>query len=239
MNNEQIEMAYKQFFSDFGIDPATGILSTHPNKRFATLPYIGSQYFSAAKKILFVGLDIGIDEMYVYHNKDRYQNLDERREAIEQDTKNFNQHIAGTYCSALFLLKEVFGWEDAWAKFVSFDNFRQAATVKHRKDNENPLSYVALTNRYKFVEVGRDKSHGDSDRVFVDRELEEAFLLKEIELLKPNIVLFQGERFTPSDETIQEIKRSNIEVIRAYHPSYFQKTGIQNPQNYVDAFERV
>lgn len=119
---EMVAHEYQRFFEELGIDPESGVLEIAPTKKFATFPYIGSSYFGAKRKILFVGMDIGRDE-----TPGRIQSFEERNATIECDT-HFNKHIAGTYNTALYLLKEHYGWEDIWQKFVLFDTYNHATS---------------------------------------------------------------------------------------------------------------
>ena len=91
---------YLSFFDLFKINKQTGELLDYSNVKFITMPYIGSKYTLSKQKILFVGMDVGKDE-----TPGRYQNFDERNSNIENNS-HFNPHIAGTYCSSLFLLKK-------------------------------------------------------------------------------------------------------------------------------------
>ena len=97
---KEIEIEYKNFFKKFEINSTTGILKNFSNIKFITMPYIGSKFEVSKTKVLFVGMDVGKDE-----TPDRYQDLAERNSNIEYNA-GFNPHIAGTYASALFLLKE-------------------------------------------------------------------------------------------------------------------------------------
>ena len=227
---EKIKIAYQNFFKDFDIDSQSGVLEKFPNYKFATMPYIGSNYFSAKKKILFIGLDIGKDEF-----PGKYQDLTERNSNIEHVTK-FNPHIAGTYCTSLYLLKKEYDWENIWNTFSSYPSYSQATKIQHHKEGENPLSFVSLTNLHKFVTVERKNRSGDSNRKFLNKEIEESLLFKEIEILNPEIVVFQGK--LPSSYIIQKIKEINIKMIAAPHPSYRVKGG-RNPRVYVEKFQEI
>lgn len=70
----EIKGVYKTFFEKLNIDENTGELQVD-NKilKFATFPYIGSNYSDAKKRILIVGLDIGQDE-----TPDHLQSFSER-----------------------------------------------------------------------------------------------------------------------------------------------------------------
>ena len=233
MYREQIEIEYQKFFNEFGVDEKSGESEKLPGKKFATYPYIGSKYPTAKKKILFVGLDIGKDE-----TPGKYQTLADRNMAIESRFKDVilnSPHISGTYCSALYLLKEEYNWEDIWLEFSKYSTYRQATKVKHHRDGENPLSFVSLTNLHKFVTIGRKNRAGDDDRVHKESATLESLkklLLKEIEILKPDVVLFQKEQKL---DIISQIEELDIRVILAPHPANRKKGGM-NPKNYTDAF---
>lgn len=226
----KIEIEYQDFFKEFDINPLTGILGLHPNIKFVTMPYIGSKYFTCKNKILFVGMDVGKDE-----TPGRFQDLTERNSNIECDN-NFNPHIAGTYCSALFLLKNEYNWQDVWDKFCTYDTYSQATKHQNHKTGENPLSFISLTNLHKFVTISRINRSGGENRKYLQKKFEESFLLKEIEILSPNKILFQGK--LPSYDTINKIKDKNISIIVSFHPSNRLKSG-RNPQNYIKTFREV
>ncbi|WP_313600037.1 hypothetical protein [Epilithonimonas vandammei] len=228
MNLEQLKADYLKFFEEFKINQTTGILEDYPSVKFATMPHIGSKYSESKYKILFVGQDIGKDETVNY-----FQDFYERNQSVEKPS-NFNPHIAGTYSSALFLLKDLYKWDDVWEKHNSYSTYSQATKNILHKENENPLSFIALTNLHKFVTSSRENRAGDVDRKFIKREVEEKILIKEIEALKPNLVLFQGKK--PSGITLEIIKSKNIEVKLAKHPSYRAKNG-RKPEVYVETFD--
>jgi hypothetical protein len=236
MGEEQIKTVYDEFLKEFRID-SDGFLGKFPNLKwkFATMPYIGSKYFSAKTKILFVGLDIGSDETPPKDGAPgRYQDLAERNGNIENNIGNW--HIAGTYCCALNLLKEQYSWENAWQELCNYPTYHKLTKDKPRTGGENPLSFVALTNLFKFVTIGREGRTGGENRKFVDREAEELWFLREIEALKPGIVFFQTkETWRLSAETTQRIKESNITIMRAPHPA-FPYMG-KRPQDYIRTFE--
>lgn len=227
MNLEQLKADYLKFFEEFKINQTTGILEDYTSVKFATMPHIGSKYEIAKYRILFVGQDIGKDE-----TKNYYQGFDERNQNVEK-SHNFNPHIAGTYSSALYLLKDYYNWENIWEEHKKYSTYSQATKDILHKENENPLSFVALTNLHKFVTAKRENRAGDLDRKFLKKDVEEKILIREIEALKPNLVLFQGKK--PSDITIEKIKSKNIKVIEARHPSYRTKNG-RKPNIYVKTF---
>ena len=103
----ELTKKYRELFERYGIDEQTGQLEYCPCRKFATYPYIGSQYGEAAK-ILIVGLDIGEDETPERPGQPGwFQSFEERRAAIEdKELRKHNPHIAGTYFTALFFLKD-------------------------------------------------------------------------------------------------------------------------------------
>ncbi|MFY7936697.1 MAG: hypothetical protein ACOVOQ_04925 [Flavobacterium sp.] len=227
---KEIVIEYKNFFKEFEINTTTGILKNFPNIKFITMPFIGSKFEVSKTKILFVGMDVGKDE-----TPNRYQDLAERNSNIENNT-GFNPHIAGTYASALFLLKEENEWKDIWEKFISYPTYSQATKFQNHKNEENPLSFISLTNIHKFVTINRQNRSGDENRKFLKREIEESLLLKEIAILKPNIILFQGK--LPSNSIVERIKEEKIRIILAYHPAYRKKGG-RNPKIYTETFREI
>src|SRR5690554_5048785 len=59
----KITNAYSYFFNELQINPTTGeFLNTDTNTKFATYPFLGSNYEKSKLKIVVVGLDIGKDE---------------------------------------------------------------------------------------------------------------------------------------------------------------------------------
>jgi len=233
MSNEQIKKLYQNFFEDFGIDPVSGELRNCPpdkKLRFATMPYIGSNYFSAKKKILFIGMDIGKDEK---DKEKRYHSLEDRNKLVDGNGGEcgYNPHIAGTYCTALYLLKDEYGWEEFWKKFSEYDTYIQATKVKQHNDGENPLYFVALTNLFKFVTIDREKRTGDENRVWINEEKEKKLLFDEIEILNPDIIFVQSDKFIRDIKNI--IKDKNREIIVAPHPSYYNVKGGKNPKVYL------
>lgn len=174
-----LEKTYQEFFGDMGIDPETGRHRGRPNRKFATYPYVGSKY-KRAKKILFVGLYIAKDA-----SPGCIQSFPERRASIEYRFLScHNPHIAGTYMTALYFLKEELGWDSHWEKIADADSTCQKA-LKGLRDllpSENPLSYCALTNWQKFA--------GEKKMEIRDRE--EKLFDEELRVFKPDVVVFQG-----------------------------------------------
>ena len=219
MNLEnEIKKIYEDFFKDLNIDKKTGKVGD-TNKRFATFPYIGSNYETAKKKILIVGLDIGKDE---YKEDNIFQSIETRRSNVCIDC-NFNHpHIPGTYGTALYFLKDLYNWNNVWDEIIKFPTFQKALKKQLHKNGENPLSYIALSNFYKFVQFDREKRAGDLDRKYIDAEFEENFFISEVKTLNPDIIIFQGK---PKQVILEKLKNLNKEIYVGPHPTYREKGG--------------
>ncbi len=221
---------YQDFFRQANIDPKTGYREER-RKKFATYPYVGSCYGeTGSKRLLMLGLDIGIDGTF-----GRLQSFEERRFQIEgKSSEKHNRHMAGTYMMALhFLHSEFKEWDEYW---VSLDMTATCLSLMKQKDlpERNPLSYIALTNCYKFVTEFRDKARGGQDRKFCYREPEQELLTKEIIALDPSIVVWQGRSFPKKNRPWLQPCLSGREVWHSPHPSY---VGVQRVQDLIMSLE--
>ena len=220
-----LEKAYARFFTGMGIDPDSGRLGELPGKKFATYPYVGSEYGSA-KKILFVGLDIGKDP-----RPGRIQSFSERRISIEdKPVSRHNPHIAGTYMTTLYFLKDELGWHSHWERIISAGATCQMV-LRNRRDilpSENPLSYCALTNYHKFVKEHRKLRTGSADRTDLNKEVEREMFDVELETFAPDIVVFQGTGF---ERKMAGMKKTGTRFYVAPHPAN-RETGGRKPGTY-------
>ena len=203
------------------IDPETGTTPRQADRKFAAYPYIGSRYGADpdVRRLLVVGLDIGSDE-----TRGRLQRFEERRQAIEcTPLPELNAHIAGTYFTAL---KYACPGEE-WDQFKGRDQTCQAVLKGGYAIGSNPLSYVALTNFYKWVTKNRRNKGGGQDRKHVDRQLKTELLLEEVRLLAPHIVVFQGADFAkPRFRRIRNsVDRLGVEWHVLLHPSNRERGG--------------
>ena len=188
----QLKKKYRELFEKYEIDEQTGQLGCDPirKRKFATYPYIGSRYGEAAR-ILIVGLDIGKDE-----KPGRFQSFEERRKEIEEKTEwQRYPHIPGTYFTALFFLKKELGWQDYWNRTKNSSSCQTALKNPGNLPTQNPLSYIALTNHYKFVTAGRKKRRDPRDREYLNRRFDQNFFIEEVRAFDPDIVIFQSIRF--------------------------------------------
>ena len=226
---------YRELFERYGIDEQTGRLGYDPTRKFATYPYIGSRYGEAAR-ILIVGLDIGKDE-----TPGRFQSFEERRAAIEdKQVSKHNPHIAGTYFTALFFLKNKLDlkrkleWQESWRKTKHVSTCQQALKNRGNLPTQNPLSHIALTNHYKFVTDAREDREGGSDRIYLDRRFDLNFFIGEVEIFTPDIVIFQSEDFNAYKYEMvrRDVRKAAGAVYVGPHPAYRKKGG-RVPERFV------
>lgn len=211
----QVDALYQRFFCDMGIDPETGTTPLQTDRKFAAYPYIGSKYGADpdVKRLLVVGRDIGSDE-----TPGRLQHFEERRRAIEcTPLPSLNPHIAGTYFTAL---KYACPGQE-WAQVRERDQTCQAILKDGYALESNPLSYIALTNFYKWVTVGRRNKGGGQDCTLVDPRLERELFLEEVRLLAPHVVVFQGADFDKGwFRQVRDALTSEVEWHVLVHPSW-------------------
>lgn len=221
---QRLKDATDNFLKELKICPETGLIHGQNNMKFATFPYVGSRY-GESERILFIGLDIGSDE-----KKDGVQPLEERRSAIEDKfSSKHNPHISGTYGTALFFLREEKSWQSCWEEMCKFSTFQQALKNMSQLE-ENPLSFVALTNYYKFVSPNRKNKGGGKDRRDLCQDKELKLLREEIEILEPEMVIFQSKSF--SKDFLQKSGLCGLakEIRVGPHPSW---RGTRKPGDFV------
>ena len=208
---------YWLFFRRMGIDPQTGDLPPHvsSDRKFATYPYIGSRYGTdpAMKRVLVVGLEVGHD-----FSKGNIPSFDDRLDLESKPVAVFNPHIAGTYFTALKYACPQHGWD----RFKDSSKTCQALLKAGMGLPERrPLSYIALTNFYKWVTKDAAKTAGSRDRINFRRDLETQLFLDEVRFLEPNVVVFQGAGYdAPSFRSVREyVERVVGEYHVLNHPS--------------------
>lgn len=210
---------YDRFFKDMEIDPQTGIVNSS-SKRFTGYPYIGRNYCNAPIRILFIPLDVGEDECA---DKNTYHSFQDRQDIFPDGMLDFNYHIAGLYATALFILKDVMGYQQAWEMLCKERDCSNKISIRRTYDflPKDLMSYVAYENRYRFVTVKReDERKGDKDRVWLNLDIERQMLMDEIELFSPNIIVFQGKEGL-NGCNINELQKK-YKVIVTGHPSCYQ-----------------
>ena len=214
----KLDNKYRDFFKKFKITNKTGCLKDYPKIKFPTYPYIGSKYGKSIK-ILIVGLDIGSDE-----TQGRTQSFEERRKAIEdKDKSKHNPHIAGTYFTALFFLKHKLNLQNCWEKLNNELTFQKALKKNKELPVINPLSYIALTNYYKFVSVNRKNKTGGENRRFIDKQLkiiELDFFIDEVKVFNPDIIIFQSKSFWNKKRLLNKLSKIVKLIYIGPHPSW-------------------
>lgn len=191
---DQLEARYAEFFEDMGVDPATGLLKGREAWKIACYPHVGTKYGSdpEVSRVLVFGLNVGYDM-----NPDGIWTTDEWQAGLEPREKvqtGFNPHIAGTYFTMLrYGCPPEWGWE-------RFRNSRDSCQVLLRKGeglpSENPLSYLAFSNIYKWAWHGAENtSQQKSTQRFLDRAKEVELILDEIRILDPDVVVLQSSGF--------------------------------------------
>lgn len=227
---DELKSAYAKFFeSNLNINEQTGLIGAkdiktkHGEKRFATYAYVGSKYGEKIK-ILFIGLDQGKDELW---EENKFHDFESRRKAVERVIKEknhkkeqHNPHISGT----MVLSGKILGINP---KFKNFEEIDYSHDIIKRQDvidlfeKDNPLSYVALTNFFKFVTREKSDMSAGKNRQHIYKEMEENLLIKEIEILEPEIVIFQSKSFNSKSDFLTRMKDRAYSI--GYHPAFRHK----------------
>ncbi len=204
----ELTALYNDFFKKMNINPQSGLWLNAPENvhvKFETMPFLGHNYAEAPVKILFAAYDLGNDE------SDGIQTFEERHEAIVSNPSS--PHIAGTYVATLCLLKEQY--RDEWNRILANETKSNITVIKESPDGV--LEHVAITNRWKFVTANREYRQGGSDRVYRNKDAEVELFYKEVEILNPDIIWFQGTKGVY--EYAERLKAQGRKVYIAYHPS--------------------
>ena len=214
---------YRHFFYEMGIDPETGNLDPihSETQKFACYPYIGSLYGLGKRQVLMVGLEVAHDNPF----GEGIQSFESRRRSIEEKPlERHNPHIAGTYFTALKYACPELGWDRFANSHLSCERLLKAGKDLPKR---NPLSFIALTNFHKWVTRGARKTAGTRDRVTFDRKLEERLLCQEVEILKPDVVVFQSAEYAkPRFERLRAmVQWDGRECLVVYHPSNRKRGG--------------
>lgn len=214
---KQLLDLYDVFFADMKIDKKTGVVAG-TNLRFTGYPYIGKNYCDAPIKILFIPLDVGKDECY---DDNSYHSFEDRESIFADGNLVFNAHIAGLYATSLYILKDSMGLQSAWDALWNNRNFKNAKAIRESSSilPKDLLSYVSYENRYRFVTIGREERGGGKDRIWINANREAIFLLDEIKVFNPDVIVFQGKHGLWNCR-IDELKK-RYKVVEAIHPSDF------------------
>ena len=221
---------YQEFFNKFKINKRTGRLKNNEKLKFPTFPYVGSRY-GKDKKFLIVGLDVGSDEDI------GVKSFEKRQKDIEEKLlSKHNPHIAGTYFLALFFLKENLGWQEYWNKLKYVSSCKKALQRQEKLPKLNPLSYIALTNYYKFVSEKRKNKTGGENRVHLNKEFETNFFVNEIKIFNPDIIIFQSLSFNNDLVLLNKLSKLKIPIYIGPHPSY---RGKRQPNYFIKKYTQI
>jgi hypothetical protein len=230
---DRIKELYNAFFEKHGIDTKNGLIADQ-KYRFATMPFIGENYPEAKPKILFVGMDMGMDETnkgWTDIREGYIQSFDERRKSICTPVRKLNPHMSGTYVTAMYFLKEDYGWCDIYDQIEkSTTHFKSTLINLQNNLPEDVLKNVSLTNYGKFVNAGE----GSRKSMM---ELADVELLKdEIDILQPDIIVLQGKKL---HWLADRLKASGRVIYRGYHPSVIGRAiKYRIPANYIENLKR-
>ena len=155
----------KDFSKAMGLDKETGLL---PNgkKRFSGMPFIGALYGEYSPKILIVGEDIGSDECVKNSTKDvngtplYYHDFHSKRTNCVNMAGKYNAHLAGTYMTALYLLRNCDKFKDMWKESMCEKTAHWALKMLSASQIAEIAHTIALTNLHKFVTAGREGKSG-------------------------------------------------------------------------------
>ena len=240
MSTELKKDIHKILVEDFsqmmGFDKVTGLLSsvTHRGKtitkRFSGMPFIGDNYGEYSPKILIVGSDIGSDECVRNNTKDvngtplYYHDFHSKRENCVNVA--YKAHLAGTYMTALYLLRNCDEFKAMWQESMCEKTAHWALKMLSASQIAEIAHAIALTNLHKFVTVGREGKSGGDDRIWIDHDKEFAIFIEEVKCFAPDIIILQAIN-SMTNEDIEQIKQAvkGVAVYKLTHPSTRKRGG--------------
>ena len=117
-------------------------------------------------------------------------------------------------------------YQNAWDVLWGNRQFKAAKAIRQSYNSlpKDLMSYVAYENRFRFVTIGRgnekDERGGGKDRKWINEKREAQLLVDEINVLSPNIIVFQGKEGIWNCRT-DELKKQ-YKIVVAHHPSWWQ-----------------
>ena len=211
-----LDRAYRRFFRRLKVDPDTGSVSGR--LKFAGYPYVGARYgiHKRVRKVLVVGLDAGRD---LNPGGGPTRDTGQFQQAITDP--DINPHMAGVCFAALrYAFPPEWGWDRFGPLNLTCQKLIGKLGIGHLLP-KNPLRHIAFTNFYKWVTKGRIGRRGGQDRVHVNQPAEINLFHREVRILQPDSVVFQGAEFKDSNladtrKFIEDI--ADCLVLR--HPAY-------------------
>ena len=221
----------EDFSNAMGFDKETGLL---PNgqRRFSGMPFIGNDYGKFSPKILVVGEDIGSDECVIKNTKDingtplYYHDFHSKRKNCVNMAGKYYAHLAGTYMTALYLLRNCDKFKDMWEESMCDRTAHWALKMLSASQIAEIAHAIALTNLHKFVVVRREGKSGAEDRIWIDHDKEFATFIEEIKCFAPDIIILQAIN-SISEAEIEQIKQAagGASVYKLTHPSTRKRGG--------------
>lgn len=212
----------EDFSKAMGFNEETGLL---PNgeKRFSGMPFIGNDYGKFSLKILIVGSDIGSDER---KSDNTFHDFHSKRENCVNMAGKYNAHLAGTYMTALYLLRNCDKFKDMWEESMCDKTAHWALKMLSASQIAEIAHAIALTNLHKFVTVDRKGKSGGDDRIWIDHDKEFATFIEEIKCFAPDIIILQAIN-SMTNEDIEQIKQAvkGVAVYKLTHPSTRKRGG--------------
>ena len=240
MSAELKKDIHKILVEDFSrmmrFDKVTGLLPsvTHRGKtitkRFSGMPFIGDNYGEYSPKILIVGSDIGSDECVRNNTKDvngtplYYHDFHSKRENCVNVA--YKAHLAGTYMTALYLLRNCDEFKAMWQESMCGITAQGALKRLNASQIAEVAHAIALTNLHTFVTVNRKGKSGADDRNWIDHDKEFAIFIEEVKCFAPDIIILQAIN-SMTNEDIEQIKQAvkGVAVYKLTHPSTRRKGG--------------
>lgn len=217
----ELTNAHTRMFRQMNVDSDTGMIG-EPHLKFGSYPHIGSCY-GKMRQVLIVGMDIGGDP-----RKGRIHSYEQRcREIEDKPPGEHNPHMSGTYITAMRFLQSECGEWRRWLKRA--DKERVPQSLLSKKENlphRNPLRYIAFTNDYKFLLVH------NGQKVRIDHDEEQRFLVEEARILDPDIIVFQSAGFWRRSKLLRQMSEI-AEVFVGNHPSAWGRR--QRLGNFLDS----
>ena len=221
----------EDFSKAMGFDKETGILP-NSKKRFSGMPFVGFRYSEQTPKILIVGEDIGSDECVNDNAKDingtplYFHDFDSKRKNCVNVAGKYNAHLAGTYMTALYLLRNCDKFKDMWEESMCDRTAHWALKMLSASQIAEIAHTIALTNLHKFVTVVRPGKSGDQDRNWIDHDKEFTAFIEEVKCFAPDIIILQAIN-SMTNEDIEQIKQAvkGVAVYKLTHPSTRKRGG--------------
>ena len=138
-------------------------------------------------------------------------------------------------------MKDELGWNDCWNKIKNISTCQKVLENGRDLPTSNPLSYIALTNYYKFVTENRTNKTGGKNRKYLDKDFDQKKFVEEVEIFEPDIVVFQSAEFKNKKSVLERLVKTDKSIYVGFHPSYsrYWKKGKQTPEYFINQILEV